>query len=108
MNQTTNRNLIPSTTRTMNNKGTLLLSVFLFLEVSMEPCLKDLSEEAIAEFTWRLGCDEVSRNQFYQSFGLENRFAQKMFVYIGDIGKLLSYFPILRSSFLWMSVGPCS
>ena len=60
----------------------------------MEPCLKDLSEEAIAEFTWRLGCDEVSRNQFYQSFGLENRYAQKMFVYIGHIGKLFPDTPI--------------
>ena len=60
----------------------------------MEPCLKDLSEEAIAEFTRRLGCDEVSRNQFYQSFGLGNRYPQKMFVHIEDIGKLFPDTPI--------------
>ena len=56
--------------------------------------MKDLSEEAIAEFTWRLGCDEVSRNLFYQSFGLENCYPQKMFVHIGDIDKLFPDTPI--------------
>ncbi|XP_074612538.1 uncharacterized protein LOC141866889 isoform X2 [Acropora palmata] len=63
-------------------------------EVSMEPCLKDLSKEIIAEFAWRLGCDKVSCNQFYHSFGLENRPPQKMFVYIGDLGELFPDTPI--------------
>ena len=54
----------------------------------MEPCLKDLSEKATAEFTWKLLSDEVSCNQFYHSFGLENWHSQTMFIEIGDIGKL--------------------
>ncbi|XP_067038392.1 uncharacterized protein [Acropora muricata] len=63
-------------------------------EVIMEPCLKDLSEKAIAEFIWRLGRDKVLLDQFYHSFGLENRHFQKMFVEIGDIGKLFPDTPI--------------
>jgi len=60
----------------------------------MEPCLKDLSKKAIAEFIRRLRCDKVLLDQFYHSFGLENRHFQKMFVEIGDIGKLFPDTPI--------------
>ena len=60
----------------------------------MEPCLKDVSKEAIAEFTRRLRWDKVLLDQFYHSFGLENRHFQKRFVAIGDIGKLFPDTPI--------------
>ena len=60
----------------------------------MEPCLKDLSKKAIAEFIRRLRCDKVLLDQFYHSFGLENRYFQKMFVEIGDIRKLFPDTPI--------------
>ena len=70
------------------------MSVFLFLEVTTEPCLKDLSEETIAELTKRLRSDEVSCNQFYHSFGLENRQPNKMFMEISNIGKLFPDTPI--------------
>ena len=61
----------------------------------MEPCLKDLSEEMIAEFTRRLGCDEVLRYQFYHSFGLEKRDPQDVFgEIIDDIGRLFPDTPI--------------
>ncbi|XP_015752594.1 PREDICTED: uncharacterized protein LOC107332376 [Acropora digitifera] len=63
-------------------------------EVNMEPCLKDLSKKAIAEFIRRLRCDKVLLDQFYHSFGLENRYFQTMFVEIGDIRKLFPDTPI--------------
>ena len=53
--------------------------------------MKDLSEETITELTNRLRSDEVSCNQFYYSFGLENRHPRKMF---GDICKLFPDTPI--------------
>ena len=56
--------------------------------------MKDLSEETIAEFTFRLQSDEVSFNQFYHSFGLENRQPQKMLRETGNIFKLFPDTPI--------------
>ena len=56
--------------------------------------MKDLSEETIAEVTSRLRSDEVSCNQFYHSFGLENPHPKKMFREIGNIGKLFPDTPI--------------
>ena len=56
--------------------------------------MKDLSEETIAELAKRLRSDEVSCNQFYHSFGLENRQPKKMFMEISSIGKLFPDTPI--------------
>ena len=56
--------------------------------------MKDLSEETIAELTNKLRFDEVSCNQFYYSFGLENRHPRKMLGEIGNIGKLFPDTPI--------------
>ena len=56
--------------------------------------MKDLSEETIAELTRRLQSDEVSCNQFYHSFGLENRQPEKMFMEIRNIGELFPDTPI--------------
>ncbi|XP_015752592.1 PREDICTED: uncharacterized protein LOC107332373 isoform X3 [Acropora digitifera] len=63
-------------------------------EFPSEPCLKDLSEETITELTCRLRSDEVSCNQFYYSFGLENRHPRKMLGEIGNIDKLFPDTPI--------------
>jgi len=56
--------------------------------------LKDLSEDAMAELTVRLLCDEVLCNQFYHSFGLESRHPQKMFRENENIGKLFPDTPV--------------
>ena len=60
----------------------------------MELCLKDLREEAIAEFTRKLRSDAVSCDRFCHSFGLENRHPRKRFGEIADIGKLFPDTPI--------------
>ena len=90
MNQTRDRILIPSITRAINNQG----NHFLICISVLEPCLKDLSEETITELTNRLRSDEVSCNQFYHSFGLENPQPKKMFMEIRNIGKLFPDTPI--------------
>ena len=75
-------------------KESLFVSVFLFLGFTIEPRLKDLSEEAIAELTIKLQSDEVLCNQFYHSFGLESRHPKKMFIEIENIGKLFPDTPV--------------
>ena len=56
--------------------------------------MKDLSEETIAELTNRLRSDEVSCNQFYYSFGLEDNHPRKVFGEIRNISKLFPDTPI--------------
>ena len=75
-------------------KESLLVSVFLFLGFTIEPRLKDLSEEVITELTIILRSDEVLCNQFYHSFGLESRHPQKRFIEIENIGKLFPDTPV--------------
>ncbi|XP_068710478.1 uncharacterized protein [Montipora foliosa] len=40
-------------------------------EFPHDPCLKDVSEEIVGELTRRLDRDQVSRDMFYKSFGLD-------------------------------------
>ena len=75
-------------------KESPFVSVFLFLGFTIEPRLKDLSEEAIAELTIKLQSDEVLCNQFYHSFGLESRHPKKMLIEIENIGKLFPDTPV--------------
>ena len=56
--------------------------------------MKDLGKGTIADFTRRLRSDDVSCSRFYHSFGLGNLHPQKVFVEIGDIGKLFPDTPI--------------
>ena len=76
----------------MNNQGNSFLVCISVSEVTIEPCLRNLSEETIAEFSIRLQSDKVLRNQFYHSFGLVNPQPKKVF--ISKIGELFPDTPI--------------
>ena len=66
----------------------------LSIVLSVVPCLKDLRKETIEELSRRLRSDKVSCNQFYRSFGLENRQPQRMFREIQSIDKLFPDTPV--------------
>ncbi|XP_068710479.1 uncharacterized protein [Montipora foliosa] len=63
-------------------------------EFPYDPCLKDVSEEIVWELTTRIECDQVSRDIFFKSFGLDHKKLYPLGMRVESIGELFPDTPI--------------